>query len=248
MSIHRQTGTERRTGAEADFYALGDLQVSVKGGHRGHDGPEAGKWEVLDSVLGRGTFLVGPSPRNPQGEALVLAPPGVRIAAPERADRPVSTGGWRVALWAADELGNRYVDVGRPLWISTVSLAYVIGLIELECPDRLAWVANRLERRLINACIARTPDGTGAVRPLAENWRRDAEATLDELDVALSGRSQEIPGEPSDIRALLAELTEDAPMHPEDHEPRLAPGWLRNFYRDLGQDAAAATRGAGENR
>jgi hypothetical protein len=196
-------------------------------------------WQVVGAVLGRNTFLVGPSPRDPAGEALVLVLPGVRIPEPEHAEEPISTQEWRVALWPADEAGNRYVDVGRPQWVSVVSLAYVIGLVELECPQHLSWVADNLERRLLNACIAAMPDAGGFVLPAARRWQADAEAMLDELDIAMSHGAgydeQQAPGVPQDLLpgGLLA------PDHPETHEPRLAPGWLRSFYRARRQRALA---------
>ena len=97
----------------------------------------------------------------------------------------MSTGGWRVALWAADHDGNRHVDVGGPLWISSVSLSYVIAVVDLECPGHLSWVADRLEQRLINACIDGMPDANGITQPVADGSQQDVEAMLEELDIAL---------------------------------------------------------------
>jgi hypothetical protein len=197
-------------------------------------------WELIGAILGRGTVLVGRSPRDPEAEALLLAPPGVRIPEPEDAEEPVSTQDWRVALWAADDEGNLHVDVGRPRWVSVVSLAYVIALIELECPEFLGWVADHLERRLLNACIASMPDAGGNVLPAGDRWRRDVEAMLDELDIATSGdpvperRSFNPPVE------LPPAIATGEPGHPEKHEPRLAPGWLRRFYGARCEEVVAA--------
>jgi len=209
---------------------------------------ETGSWEIIGAVLGRGTFLVGPSPRHPFGEAFVLAPPGVRITAPATAERPVSTGGWRVALWAADQDGNRHVDVGRPLWISSVSLSYVIAVVELECPEHLSWVADRLEQRLINACIAGTPDVNGVTQPASDDWQQDAEAMLEELDIALSSDPRPESLQPTGAGNILPELITSAPVHPEAHEPRLAPGRLRAFYGDLKREIAAETSDTDKRR
>jgi hypothetical protein len=196
-------------------------------------------WELIGAVLGRGTFIVGPSPRDPDGEALVLVPPGVKIPEPADAEEPISSQEWRVALWSADENGDRFVDVERPQSVSVVSLAYVIGLLELKCPEYLEWVADLLERRLLNACIVAMPDADGYVLPAAARWRRDAEAMLDEIDIAMSHaptleerRAGGIPAE------LLKEVVTDSP-HPEQYEPRLAPGWLRNLYEERSREAMA---------
>lgn len=202
-------------------------------------------WQIVGAVLGRGTFLVGPSPRDPKSEALVLVPPGVRIPEPEDAEETVSTEDWRLATWVADEDGNRHVDVGHPQSVSFVSLAFVIGLVELECPHCLSWVADHLERRLLNACNASVPDAGGYVLPAAARWRHDAEAMLVELEIAVTDdpnregdRFAEIPAEllPGDCMA--------EPLHPERHEPRLASGWLRNFYRERSREALAAHNGS----
>jgi hypothetical protein len=203
-------------------------------------------WQIVGAVMGRGTFLVGPSPRDPLGEALVLVLPGVRVPEPRDAEEPVSTQEWRVAIWPADAEGNRHVDIERPQSVSVVSLAYVIGLVELECPEFLGWIADHIERRLLNACIAGMPDARGVVLPVAERWQRDAEAMLDELDIAMSPNPQRdgprLPGGPE--KSLLSEIL-PAPDHPETHEPRLAPGWLRSFYRERRQEALAVqSRGA----
>lgn len=222
---------------------MADPHVKATGKHSESMGSKAGSWEIIEAVLGRGTFLVGPSPRHPSGEAFVLAPPGVRISAPATAEQPVSTGGWRVALWAADDDGNRHVDVGRPLWISSVSLSYVIAVVELECPEHLSWVADRLEQRLINACIAGIPDVAGVTQPVADRWRQDAEATLEELDIALSSDQRPESLQPTGAGSVLPELITSAPIHPEVREPRLAPGRLRSFYGDLKQEIAAETSG-----
>lgn len=195
-------------------------------------------WQVVGAVLGRHTFAVGPSPRDPSGEALVLVPPGVRIPEPEDAEEPVSTQEWRVALWPADDAGNRYVDVGRPEWVSVVSLAYVIDLVELKCPQHLGWVADNLERRLLNACIAAIPDAGGFVLPVARRWRDDAEAMLDELDIVTS-HDAERDEPPALPEGLLPSGGLHAPGRPEAHEPRFAPGWLRSFYRSHLQQALA---------
>jgi hypothetical protein len=163
------------------------------------------------------------------------------MVTPTEAEQPVSTEDWRVALWTADDEGNRYVDVGQPMWLSAVSLSYVIGLVELFCPQHLSWVADRLERRLINASIAQTPDARGVVLPIAERWHRDAEAMLEELDVVLSGNPQRDSLRSDELDEWLPDLSSSAPLQAESHEARLAPGWLRAFYRDLNLNATASS-------
>ena len=190
-------------------------------------------WEIIGAVMGRGTCVAGESPRNPRGEALVLVPPGVRIAAATGSEQQASTQGWRVALWPSDEEGNLHIDVGRPMWVSEVSLAYVIGLIELECPRHLSWVADRIERQLLNAQIAQTPDELGVVFSFAEDWKQNAESLLEELDAALapSGKADPKP-HAMDLERLIPDFDSSSPQDPGKYEPRLSSGWMRRFYCD----------------
>jgi hypothetical protein len=195
---------------------------------------QQGSWEVIGAVMGRGTFLVGESPRNPHGEALVLVPPGVRISAAAGSGEQVSTEGWRVALWPSDEEGNLHVDVGRPSWVTEVSLAYVIGFVELECPAHLSWVADRLERQLLNAQLVQMPDEEGSVFGFAESWKQEAEGALQELDAALTANADPAPESgDGDFEQLMPDLGTAFPRDPGKHEARLAPGWMRQFYSGL---------------
>lgn len=194
-------------------------------------------WEVVGAVLGRGTLLVGPSPRDPLLEALVLVPPGVRVPAPEEG-RADSTNLWRIAIWAADDHGNRHVDVGHPVWMSDVSLAYVLSLVELQCPEQLSWIADRIERRLLNARNAQAPDSDGVVLPHAEVWTRNAEAMLDELDIALAEERADDTQFGDAFHPWLPDLRRYRPPNPGKCDPRLAPGRMRKLYRELGRDIA----------
>lgn len=203
----------------------------------------ATRWVILGAVLGRGTLLVGPSPRDPDSEALVLIPPGVRVPASPRRHEPVSTDGWRVALWAADQNGRCQIDVGRPAWDSPVSLAYVIGFVEYECPQHLPWVADRLERRLRNTCLAQMPDTDGHVFSFSGRWRRDSEAILQEIEIALAPEAPRQAGDASAIEDWLSSMGTHCPKHPATYEPRLTPGWLRNLYSEMIRDALAASPG-----
>jgi hypothetical protein len=196
-----------------------------------------GRWTVIEAVLGRGTLLVGPSPRDPIGEVLVLAPPGVRIPASPDRTMPVSTDGWRVALWAADEHGNRHIDVGRPIWDSPVSLAYVIVLVEEQCPQNLSWVADRLERRLRNSCLAQRPGATGHVVAVSQRWHREAEGILQEIDIALKSEPDHT-WLPTD---WPVSISVHGPHHPHIYEPRLKPGSLRALYTRLLDEASGST-------
>lgn len=206
-------------------------------------GTHAKRWAILGAVLGRGTLLVGPSPRDPDSEALVLVPPGVRVPASPRRDSPVSTEGWRVALWRADRHGQCHIDVGRPDWDSAVSLAYVVGFVEYECPQHLSWVADRLERRLRNTCLAQMPDTDGHVFSFSARWRRDAEAILQEIDIALTPEAHQLAGAPDVIESWLSSIGAHCPRHPATYEPRLQPGWLRFLYSEMIRDALASSPG-----
>jgi len=197
---------------------------------------------ILGAVMGHGTLLVGPSPRTPDSEALVLIPPGVRVPAAPGSPAPVSTIGWRVALWAADERGQSHIDVGRPVWDSPVSLAYVIGLVEYECPQHLSWVADRVERRLRNTCLAQLPDSSGRMFSFADSWRKDAEAILHEVDIALT------PDAPGGALTMTSSGTWPniklrCPHHPARYEPRLKAGWMRQLYGELTSDTLAPKPG-----
>lgn len=220
-------------------------------------------WEVLDTVLGREQFLVGPSPRDPDAEAMAVLPPGAKILAPvgpapDELEPQVSFEGWRVALWSADPDGNRYTDVGTPSYVQPVFLTYVIGLVETECPQQLTWVADRLMLPLINACAAMQADR--GVRPLglAAKWQREAELILDELDIALARLPTDGLGAASEsaITVSLPDgLTEGSPeallpRDPGQWDPRLREGKMREIYEGLqanvGSTVSRGTYGVGD--
>lgn len=148
-----------------------------------------------------------------------------------------------MALWAADRHGRRHIDVGRPIWDSPVSLAYVIGFVESECPQWLSWVADRLERRLRNACLAQMPDVDGHAFSFSSRWRRDAEAILDEIDIALAVSSRRAQ-DPCAAEDWLSDLGKHSPLHPATYEPRLQQGRLRCLYGDLVRDVWASSPGS----
>jgi hypothetical protein len=196
-----------------------------------------GEWQKVGAVLGHEDFVVGPSPRDPAGEALVLVPPGVRIPAPEGSEQRVSTEGWRVALWNANSKGERHVDVGKPTYVCLVPLAFVIGLVEAECSDHLTWVADRLALPILNACAVQHADRGGRVFSFADRWRNDAEAMLDELDIALATLPPGQGGadgdsEQADDLVIDPELSRARawPQQPGKFDERLSVGTLRQMY------------------
>lgn len=202
-------------------------------------------WHVLDTALGQEQFLVGPSPRDPDGEALAVFPPGAKVLGPAGSDPRVSTEGWRVALWSADAEGNRHTDVGEPIYVEPVPLTHVIGLVEAECPTQLTWVADRLMLPIVNACAVLHADRTGRRVSFAAKWLRDAELILHELDIALAPLPADGLGaaaECTHTRSIpdgLPECSAEAwlPRHPGNWDPRLREGKMRAIYEDLHADA-----------
>lgn len=197
-----------------------------------------GDWQRVGAVLGHEDFLVGPSPRDPVGEALVLCPPGVRIPAEAGSEERVSVSGWRVALWGTNSNGERHIDVGEPTYVRPVALAFVIGLVEAECPANLTWVADRLAMPILNACAVQHPDRGGKQFSFADRWLVDAEATLDELDIALATLPPGAGG--ADGEPGHAELIADPelagarawPQKPGEFDDRLNVGRLRQILEE----------------
>ncbi len=92
------------------------------------------------------------------------------------------------------------------------------------------------------------PDANGITQPVADGWQQDAEAMLEELDIALSSDPDLESFQLTGTENILPELITSAPVHPEAHEPRLAPGRLRTIYDDLKREIAAETSGTEKRR
>jgi hypothetical protein len=119
----------------------------------------------------------------------------------------------------------------------------VIGFVEYECPQNLNWVADRLERRLRNACLAQMPDTDGHVFSFSGRWRRDVEAILQEIEIALEPDARRVTTEADAIEDWLSGIGLHRPQHPATFEPRLKPGWLRDLYGEMIRDALASSPG-----
>ncbi len=251
-SLDRVTGSGR--GGLYDFLADAHIlertpgnRMSVLGPHANRDAhaPSSPGWELMPAVLGRADLLVGPSPRDRDGEALALVAPGTRISGVEEGSVSASQG-WRVALWAADADGDRHIDVGRPVWLGPVTLRYVIDLIEGECRNHLTWVGNRLEDQLKNAAVVQRPDFSGHVSELARQWHLDALTALADLDHALASRA--IPAEPAGLSwldELVIAYHQDSPGTEKiaEVDPRLRRGYLQRFYDERCSRSADAAPG-----
>ena len=212
-------------------------------------------WQVLDTAIGQEQYLVGPSPRDPDGEALAVFPPGAKLVGPAGSEPRVSADGWRVALWSADADGNRHTDVGEPIYVQPVPLTHVIGLVEAECPDLLTWVADRLMLPIVNACAVLHADRTGRRVSFAAKWQRDAELILHELDIALAplpagglGAAAEST-HTSEFPDGLPDGSADAwlPRNPGRWDERLREGKMRAIYDDLHADAVAVVSHRGRD-
>lgn len=208
------------------------------------DEPPSERYETINAIFSRGMLLVGASFRDPDGEALVIAPPGVRIPAPADSGAIMSTTDWRIALWRADANQPIHVDVGRPWYLTPVSIGFVIAVVEFACPEKLRWVADSIEQRLQNAVAVQRPDRDKKVFSFAARWRHEAEATLAELDVVLGSA----PGERlRTIDAFLSMAFDEALPAVSDHDrdlagfdPRLRVGVLRAEFerriREVGDE------------
>ena len=207
---------------------------------------QVGTWEVLDTTLGQDQFLVGPSPSRPDVDALAVFPPGTKVVSPRGSEDRVSSRGWRIAIWPTDSEGNRYTDVGEPIYLCQVELSLVIGLIETECPEHLGWLAGRLILPITNACAALRADRVSGGRvPLAAQWCQEAEFLLDELDIAVAKLPVDGLGaaaESAHACKMPDGLSEDSveawlPRDPGRWDSRLRAGNLRAIYEQQRAEA-----------
>jgi hypothetical protein len=141
------------------------------------------------AINGRGSLLVGPHvwPDGAEG-TVVYAPPGVMLrtnvpAAPPRRD------GWRIGLWRPSAAGRPLIDQDDPAEYVSVSLIDVTRELAASAPDRLAWVAEIVERqigRLHGRMIALDFCGQLVFRDEASGVYQDYVGAIDEAKTAFA--------------------------------------------------------------
>jgi hypothetical protein len=152
-------------------------------------------WRRIQAINGRGDILIGPDEYRDQPGAMVIAPPGVLLRAPEGGE-PLTRRGWRKARWSPDRDGHVLIDQARPFGLIEVDLAEVVDDLASWAPEHLLWVASVVERHL-RILIGRMPrDCHGRMHPKASTAASELIETrryADEAFGRLRGRSCEVP-------------------------------------------------------
>jgi hypothetical protein len=181
------------------------------------------KWRRRHAPNGRGQILSGPDEHSARLGAMVIAPPGVLLRAPEGSE-PLTWQGWRQARWGADEEGRVLIDQARPLCLLEVSLEQVVTDLAEWAPEHLLWVASVVERG-IRILIGRMPrDCSGRPHPRAATAFDELLETRRRADDAF-GKLRDHPCEVSSWlidrpflrmeRTFVAELNADRERHKE---------------------------------
>ncbi len=152
-------------------------------------------WRRIRAINGRGDLLLGPDERGEASGAMVIAPPGVLLRAPQ-GDWPLTSVGWRQARWGPDRHGRVLIDQARPFALVEVALGQVVEDLAEWAPELLEWVAQVIERdirvllgRMGRDCRGRhDPDFASAYDDLMETRRAadDAFARLRGCNVAVA--------------------------------------------------------------
>lgn len=112
-------------------------------------------WRRMEAINGHGQLLIGPDEHSDEPGAMVIAPPGVFLRAPEGRE-PLTRDGWRQARWGMGENGLVLVDQARPFALLVVGLAQVVEELAEWAPEHLSWVASVVERQ-IRVLVGRMP-------------------------------------------------------------------------------------------
>lgn len=104
-------------------------------------------WRRMNALNGHGQLLIGPDEHSTEEGAMVIAPPGVLLRAPEGGE-PLTRDGWRLARWRAGEDGKVLTDQARPFALAVVNLVQVVEDLAMWAPEQLTWVASIVERQL----------------------------------------------------------------------------------------------------
>jgi hypothetical protein len=189
----------------------------------GHDSPSCAptRWRRMQALNGHGQMLIGPDEHRIGHGAMVIAPPGVLLRAPEGGE-PLTREGWREARWRPDEDGIVLVDQARPSSLAVVGLAQIVEDLAEWAPEQLIWVAAIVERQMRVLIGRMTRDCHGAFHPRAGTAYNELMVTTRGGDEAFA-RLREYPGDFPDWMVdrhfsrmqlqLVADLNEDRERH-----------------------------------
>ena len=138
-------------------------------------------WIVANTPQGRGTYILGEEGSN----VLVLAPPGVRLPTPAGSDAPLCSKGWRMATFCPVGGEPPLVDRHRPADVEELSIVDALAEVLVRCPQRLPWLADRLEEQIRSTWLISQPDANGEVPQMSAQRREERDQMLDELTPAL---------------------------------------------------------------
>lgn len=203
-------------------------------GFRSH-GPT--RWRRMNAVNGHGQLLIGPDELGPGPGAMVIAPPGVLLRAPEGGE-PLTRDGWRLARWRPDEDGVVLVDQARPAALIVIDLAQVVEDLAEWAPAQLSWVALIVERRMRILVGRMSRDCRGRFHPKAG-------AAFDEL-VTIRRHGDEAFGRLRDCPGTFPEWMVDEHFH--RMERQFVGELIADRERHREAVRSAAGRAAGEGR
>jgi hypothetical protein len=150
------------------------------------------RWRRMNALNGHGQLLIGPDEHSAVEGAMVIAPPGVLLRAPEGSE-PLTRDGWRLARWRPDEEGFVLVDQARPVALLVISLAQVIEDLAEWAPHQLVWVASIVERQMRILIGRMSRDCRGNFHPMAGSAFDELVAIRRQGDEAF-GRLRSCPG------------------------------------------------------
>jgi hypothetical protein len=152
---------------------------------------------------------------------LVLAPPGVRLPTEAGTDPPLCSEGWRLATFVPQDGQEPLLDQHRPHSVYDVGVRGALIEVLTRCPERLGWLADRIEEIVRSAWMIGQPDVNGDVPLLAERRARERDELLDELVPVLESLADALPADaderlrdPFEMVALRDELEAAVRLRP----------------------------------